>query len=75
MVSENAFENLKFERAELVDRTIYYPKFISRDFSARESYRNEIRKEKSYKDDIYILDILREEMKCNDSRIQRIISE
>lgn len=74
LVSEKAFRNLEFEEAELADKTIYYPKFITRDFSARETYRNEIRKSRSYKDDIFVLDILREEMTNNDSRIQRILS-
>ena len=71
---EKAFDNLKFEKVELADKTIYYPKFISRDSGAREIYRNEIRKGRSYKDDIFVLDILREEMKNDDSRIQRILS-
>ncbi len=75
LVSEKAFEHLSFKNAELADKTIYYPKFISRDFDARETYRKEIRKSPSYKDDIFILDILREEMKSDDSRIQRIVSE
>ena len=74
LISEKAFENLKFEEVELADKTIYYPKFISRDSGARETYRNEIRKGRSYKDDIFVLDILREEMKNDDSRIQRILS-
>lgn len=75
LISEKAFENLKFEEVELADKTIYYPKFITRDSSARETYRNEICKGYSYKDDIFILDILREEMKNDDSRIQRILSK
>lgn len=75
LISEKAFDNLKFEEMELADKTIYYPKFISRDSGARETYRNEIRKSRSYKDDIFVLDILREEMKNDDSRIQRILSE
>ena len=75
LISEKAFDNLKFEEMELADKTIYYPKFISRDSGARETYRNEIRKSCSYKDDIFVLDILREEMKNDDSRIQRILSE
>lgn len=75
LISEKAFENLKFEGMELADKTIYYPKFITRDSSARETYRNEIRKSRSYKDDIFVLDILREEMKNDDPRIQRILSE
>ena len=74
LISEKAFNNLKFEEVELADKTIYYPKFVSRDSGARETYRNEIRKSRSYKDDIFVLDILREEMKNDDSRIQRILS-
>lgn len=75
LISEKAFENLKFDGIELADKTIYHPKFIARDSNARETYRNEIRKSRSYKDDIFVLDILREEMKNDDPRIQRILSE
>ena len=74
-ILEKTIENLKFEEVELADKTIYYPKFITRDSNAREIYRNEIRKGRSYKDDIFVLDILREEMKNDDSRIQRILSK
>ena len=75
LISEKAFEHLFFEEAELADKTVYYPKFVARDSSARETYRNEIRKSRSYKDDIFVLDILREEMRQDDSRIQRMLSE
>lgn len=75
LVSEKAFEKLSFTSAELADKAIYYPKFIDRDLSARETYRKEIRKSNSYKDDIFVLDILREGMKNDDVRIQRIVSE
>ena len=74
LISEKAFDNLSFVDITLADKTIYYPKFISRDSDARETYRNEIRNGRSYKDDIFVLDILREEMKNDDSRIQRILS-
>ena len=75
LISERAFRNLTFEEAELANKTIYYPKFVTRDTSARETYRNEIRKDRTYKDDIFVLDILREGMKNDDPRIQRIISK
>lgn len=75
LISEKAISNLKFEDAELADKTVYYPKFITRDSDARETYKKEIRKSRSYKDDIFVLDILREEMKNDDSRIQRILFE
>ncbi len=75
LISEKAFDNLQFKGIELADKTIYYPKFVSRDSSARETYKKEIRKGRSYKDDIFVLDILREEMKNDDPRIQRILSK
>jgi len=75
LISEKAFEHLIFEDVKLADKTIYYPKFIKRDSSARETYRNEIRESRSYKEDIFVLDILREEMKNDDPRIQRILSK
>ena len=57
------------------DKSIYYPKFLNRDIKARETYKKEIKKSQSYKDDIFVLDILREEMANDDPRIQRILSE
>lgn len=75
LISEKAFSRLTFEGAEAVDKVIYYPKFITRDSNARDIYRKEIRHSRSYKDDIFVLDILREEMKNDDARIQRILFE
>lgn len=75
LVSEKAFERIKFVDAYSVDKTIYYPKFIKRDTAARDGYTKSIKKNKSYRDDIFVMDILREEMKNNDPRIQQIISE
>ena len=75
LISEKAFSNLTFEGVELADKTIYYPKFIKRDSGAGETYKKEIRNSRSYKDDVFVLDILREEMKNDDPRIQRILFE
>ena len=75
LVSEKAFEQLEFIDAEPVDRTIYYPKFYERDAKERQSYTDEIAKSRSLLDDIFVLDILREEMKNDDPRIQRILFE
>lgn len=75
LVSEKAFEQIKFVGAEPASKEIYYPKFITRDTSARQSYQKEIRKSKSYRNDIFVMDILREEISNNDPRIQRIILE
>ena len=75
LISEKSFAKLKFLKADTADKNIYYPKFKSRDSLARETYRNEIKREKSYKDDIFVMDILRNEIRNNDERIQRIVFE
>ena len=74
LVSKKAFYNLTYESYESVDSKIYYPKFMKRDLGARNKYKDEVRKGNSYKDDIFVMDIIREEMKSDDSRIQRIVS-
>lgn len=73
LVSQKAFEQIKFVDAVPVDKNIYYPKFVARDTKARQTYKDEIAKSRSYRDDIFVLDILREEMKNDDPRIQRIL--
>ena len=75
LVSEKAFEQIKFVKAEPVEKEIYYPKFRARDDLARTTYRDEIKKSKSYRNDLFILDILREEIGNDDPRIQRIVLE
>lgn len=75
LISETAFKRIEFINAEPVNKEEYYPKFIARDSNARITYQKEIKTGRSYKDDIFVMDILREEMKNDDSRIQRIIFE
>lgn len=75
VISQKGFDRLKFADAYPVDKSIYYPKFLNRDTKARDTYRKEIKKSKSYRDDIFVLDILREEMSNDDPRIQRILFE
>ncbi len=75
LVSERAFRQLRFIDAEPMDRTVYYPRFIERDTKARQTYTAEIAKSRTYRDDIFVLDILREEMSNDDPRIQRILFE
>lgn len=75
VLSQKGFDRLKFEDAYSVDKSIYYPKFIDRDTKARETYKKEIKRTKSYRDDLFVMDILREEMLGDDPRIQRILFE
>ena len=75
LVSEKALGSLEFMGADPVERKIYYPKFTSRDAAARDTYRREVRGNKTYRDDIFVMDIIREGMRNDDPRIQRIVSE
>lgn len=73
LISEKAFKRLTFVDTKEADKNIYYPRFNTRDNNARSIYRNNICNSKNYKKDIFVMDILREEMKNSDERIQRII--
>lgn len=75
LVSKRAFKQIEFIKAEPVDKEMYYPNFLSRDITARTTYQNAIKKSRSYRDDIFVMDILREEMKNDNPRIQRIVLE
>ena len=75
VISQKGFNRLYFVNAYPVSKSVYYPKFLDRDTKARDTYRKEIKKSKSYRDDIFVLDILREEMSNDDPRIQRILFE
>lgn len=59
LVSNKAFDNLKYLNNTLVDKDEYYPKFIKNDILAREAYR----KIKSLDNETYVIDIIRKENK------------
>lgn len=75
LVSKKAFEQLKFNEAVEAEKNIYYPKYMLRDNRAKQSYKSESRGTANLLNDIFVLDIIRQEMKNDDPRIQRIISE
>lgn len=74
LISKKSFDNLKFTESKSVLKDEFYPQFIERDSLARNMYKNEIRKSQNYKDDIFVMDILRAEMKADDPRIQQNLS-
>lgn len=74
LISKKAFEQIRFIDAYPVEGNIYYPKLLGRDAAARKTCRRKTGSSESYKDDIFAVDILREELKNDDPRIQRIIS-
>jgi hypothetical protein len=72
--SPQAFTALRFIRSEPADGVIYFAKRTDRDKQAREQYLHQERKAARQRDDIFMLDVLREEMKHGDARIQRELS-
>ena len=72
--SEKAFSHLKFEKCIPAERTIYYPKKIARDGEARAAFRSE-RKTAPINNAVYLIDILREEWRNDDPRLQRKLPE
>ena len=75
LCSDKAFENLTYTGADYVDKTIYYRRFLSRDTAARNDYFKHTQNKRYYRNDIFVLDILRGEIKNDDPRIQRIVLE
>lgn len=69
LMSRKAFGNIRYLGSESVLAKDYYEKKIARDLEARRAYRATKSSEADI-DDIYILDIMREEMKNNDPRLQ-----
>jgi hypothetical protein len=68
--SEKAFQTIKFVGYEKVDHKAYFSRRVQRDNKARSEYRTYLKNKKFDKNDIYIIDILREEMKNDDQRLQ-----
>lgn len=75
LISEESFRRIRFISSSPAEGSVYYPKFIQRDTEARLAYSEQIAKSTMAKDDIFVLDILREGIGNDDPRIQRIVSE
>ena len=73
--SRKAFDLIQFECSEVADGDIYFPKRKKRDADAREEYLKRERRITRDNGDIFMLDILREEMKPTDERLQRNLFE
>ena len=72
--SEKALEQLKYIESTIADNETYYTKRYARDLKAKEDYRVTTRLTNVTKDDLFIMDIIRQEVKNDDPRIQRNIS-
>lgn len=69
--SARAFERIRFDSVEAAESEIYYPKRKMRDESAALSYRKITENDA---DGLYMIDILRNEVKRDDPRIPRNLS-
>ena len=72
--SEKAFDQLTYIKHHIANNTEYYTKRLARDLRAREDYINTIKTQHITNDDLFVMDIIRQEVKNNDPRIQRNIS-
>ncbi len=75
LLSERSFKQIEFANYEIADYREYYFKRAERDQNARASYANQKKNLQQLMNDIFILDIIREDMKHDDPRLQSIISE
>lgn len=66
--SPDAFEKLRFLSYEIADNTVYYAKRKARDEEARAAFRAEM--ERDDVNDLYMRDIIREEVQPNDARLR-----
>lgn len=73
LVSQDAFDHLSFTSASLANAAKYYPRFIQRDEAARSEYRKMTQSAQSYREELFVLDLMREEVASDDPRLQRII--
>ena len=73
--NRKAFDLIEFVKSEAVDGDVYYPMRNKRDSDARTQYLKRERKSGRSSNDIFMLDILREEMKQGDERLQNHLSE
>lgn len=75
LLSERAFQQIEFIAYEIADYREYYYKRAERDQGARAEYKSRKKNLQQLMDDIFVLDIMREDMKHDDPRLQSIISK
>ena len=71
LATERSLEHLTYVGTEEVLKSEYYPRFLHRDNKARKDYRKLLNSFDLKKSDVFLYDIIREEMKEDDPRIQR----
>lgn len=74
LLSERSFRQIEFVEYEIADYREYYFKRAERDQNAQSAYASKKKNLQQLMDDIFILDIIREDMKNDDPRLQSVIS-
>lgn len=74
LLSERAFRKIEFVEYDIADYREYYFKRAERDQNARAAYVSKKKNLQQLMDDIFVLDIIREDMKNDDPRLQSVIS-
>lgn len=75
LLSERSFRQIEFIGYEVADYREYYYKRTVRDQNARIEYKDRKKNLQQLMEDLFILDIMREDMKHDDPRLQSIISK
>ena len=75
LLSERSFQEIEFIEYEVADYREYYYKRAERDQTARAAYKSRKKNLQQLMDDIFVLDIMREDMRNDDPRLQSVISE
>lgn len=74
LISERSFKQIEFVEQETADYREYYFKRAERDKKAREAYASQKKNLQQLLNDIFVLDIIREDMRKDDPRLQSFIS-
>lgn len=75
LLSKRSFEQIEFVEHETADYREYYYKRAERDQNARAAYKNHKKNLEQLMNDVFVLDIMREDMQHDDPRLQSVISE
>lgn len=75
LLSERSFQQIEFIEYEVADYREYYYKRAERDQNARAAYKSKKKNLQQLIKDIFVLDIMREDMKHDDPRLQSVISK
>ena len=69
LISKKAFENISYLSNSPADSEVYYSRKKERDRKARQEYRR-TKQAEDLENELFIIDIIREEMKQNDLRLR-----